>query len=42
MKQVVNEMVKTTKKFDKINKRKTQMWDSEQIIAHDPNFNTVQ
>ncbi len=41
MKQAVNEMVRTTKKFDKINKRKTQMWDSEQIIAHDPNFNTV-
>ena len=42
MQQVVNEMVKTTKKFDEINKRKTRMWDSEQIILHDSSFNTVQ
>lgn len=41
MKHAVNEMVRTTKKFDKINKRKTQIWDSEQIIANDPSFNTV-
>lgn len=42
MQQVVTEMVKTTNKFDKINKRKTRMWDSEQIILHDSSFNTVQ
>ena len=36
MKFAVNEMVKTTKKFDKINKRKTPQWDYEAIIANDP------
>ena len=32
----VEEMIKTTKKFDKINKRKTPQWDYETIIARDP------
>ena len=39
---MVNEMIKTTKKFDKINKIKSQIWDFETIIENDPNFNTVQ
>lgn len=41
IKHAVNEMVKTTKKFDKINKRKTQIWAHKDIIANDPNFNSV-
>ena len=34
----VTEMIKTTKKYDKINKRKTPEWDYETIIARDPSM----
>ena len=39
VKHAVAEMIKTTKKYDKINKRKTPEWDYETIIAKDPTFN---
>lgn len=38
MKHAVEEMIKTTKKYDKINKRKTPEWDYQTIIARDPKF----
>lgn len=34
----VNEMIKTTKYYDKVNKRKTPKWDYQTIIARDPKF----
>lgn len=38
----VNEMVKTTKKFDKIHKRKTTIWSDEALLKNDTITNTVQ
>ena len=38
VKHAVTEMIKTTKKYDKINKRKTPEWDYQAIIANDPMF----
>ena len=35
------EMVKTTKKFDKIHKRKTKIWSDQAITANDTITNTV-
>ena len=42
VKHAVKEMVATTKKYDKINKRKTQMWDTEQIALNDSSFDPIQ
>ena len=38
IKHAVEEMIKTTKKYDKINSRKTPEWDYQTIIARDPKF----
>ena len=41
MKHAVNEMVRTTKKFDKIHKRKTKIWSDQAITANDTFTNTI-
>ena len=41
VKHAVNEMVRTTKKFDKIHKRKTKIWSDQAITANDTFTNTV-
>ncbi len=42
MEYATKEMIATTRKFDKIHKTTTPIWDTEKIQANDPNFNTVQ
>jgi hypothetical protein len=42
MEHLVNEMIATTKKFDKIHNTNTVIWDLEKIQENDPNFNPVQ
>lgn len=42
VKHAVNEMVRTTKKFDKIHKRKTKIWSDQALLANDTNSIPVQ